>query len=228
MAGPESGAAEAVKTVEAVKKLEAGGLAAFPTETVWGLAARAESELGVEGLRIWKGRSSDQPVALMVSGPEVLEDYGFELSDAAHALMAAFWPGALTLVMPCSHHFPVGIARNDGAVGVRCSSHPAAAALVCSAWEAGIGPLTATSLNQSGAPPARTRAEAAKLCDGVGRGCAPLLLESEVDAGGELPSTVVDLTKRLPAVLRRGGLDLEPLSWLAQRGLQPKGDGERG
>ncbi len=209
-------------TAVAIDRLKAGGLVAFPTETVWGLAARAESASGVECLREWKGRRTDQPVALLVSGPEVLLELECQVSEAARALMTEFWPGALTLVLPCRRRFPAGVARDDGAVGVRCSSHAAAAALVGDAERAGTGPLTATSLNRSGDLPARTRDEAAKLC-GVGA-AAPLLLETEIEAGGEAPSTVVDLTGRRPSVLRKGDLALEPAAWLTERGLLA-GDG---
>ncbi len=209
--------------VLAVERLEADGLVAFPTETVWGLAVRAESARGLERLRDWKGRSAARPVSLLVSGPDVLEKLDFELSPAARALMEEFWPGALTLVLPCHHRFAPGVARDDGAVGVRCSSHAAAAALAREAESVGAGPLTATSLNRSGDRPARTRDEAARLC---GRGAsAPLLLETELEAGGQTPSTVVDLTGRRPSVLRDGGLDLEPSAWLAQRGLASGEDG---
>ena len=201
----------------AVERLAADGLVAFPTETVWGLAARAESALALERLRAWKGRRADNPIALLVSGPKVLEAFDFELSDAAHALMDEFWPGPLTLVLPCRHHFPCGVARDDGGVGVRCSSHAEAAELVRQAEEAAAGPLTATSLNRSGDPPARTREQAAILC-GEGAG-EPLLLQGEVDAGGGAPSTVIDLTGRRPLVLREGGLALEPSRWLRERGF---------
>ncbi len=212
-------------TQGAVERLAADGLVAFPTETVWGLAARAESARGCGRLREWKGRSADQPVALLVSGPDVLDGFAFEVSDAARALMQEFWPGALTLVLPCRHRFAPGVARDDGAVGVRCSAHAAAKALALEAEAAGAGPLTATSLNRSGDPPARSRAEAAKLCGEDPAG--PLLLETDVDAGGEAPSMVVDLTGRRPLVLRDGGLLLEPTSWLAERGLANLETGER-
>lgn len=208
----------------AIDRLKAGGLVAFPTETVWGLAARAESAAGVERLRDWKGRRADQPVSLLVSGPEALEQLECEVSDAARALMAEFWPGALTLVLPCRHRFPAGVARHDGAVGVRCSSHTGAADLVREAERAGAGPLTATSLNRTGDLPARTRSEAAKLCaEGT---AAPLLLECAQDAGGEAPSTVLDMTSQPPSVLRDGDLALEPTTWLAERGLLAA-DGDR-
>jgi L-threonylcarbamoyladenylate synthase len=204
-------------TALAVERLAEGGLVAFPTETVWGLAVRAESATALERLQAWKGRRADNPIALLVSGPRALEVLDFDVSDAAHALMDEFWPGALTLVLPCRHRFPCGLARRDGAVGVRCSSHAEAAELVRRAEAAGAGPLTATSLNRSGNPPARTRDEAAVLCGG---GAAdPLLLPGDLDAGGETPSTVIDLTGRCPSVLREGGLALEASHWLEERGF---------
>ena len=206
-----------VSVALAVERLLADGLVAFPTETVWGLAARAESGSALERLREWKGRGIDQPVAVLVSGPEVLPTLGFEVSQVAGALMREFWPGALTLVLPCNHRFASGVARRDGAVGVRCSSHADAAALVCQAESAGAGPLTATSLNRAGAAPARTRPEAARLCGEGATG--PLLLAANTDAGGESPSSVVDLTGEQPEVLRGGALDLELRKWLAERGL---------
>jgi len=202
---------------KALERLKAGGLVAFPTETVWGLAAQAESAAALAHLREWKGRGEDRPVALLVSAADVLLDLDFELSDAADALTSEFWPGALTLVLPCRHRFAQGVARADGAVGVRCSSHPVAADLARQAEAAGVGPLTATSLNRSGDPPARCLAEAAKLC---GQAAAePMLLATDTDAGGEPPSTVVDLTGRFPVVLRGGALETEVSQCLATRGL---------
>jgi L-threonylcarbamoyladenylate synthase len=204
-------------TARAVERLADDGLVAFPTETVWGLAVRAESGVAMERLREWKGRAADQPVALLVSGPQVLKQFDFDISPSARELMREFWPGALTLVLPCRHAFPSGVAREDGAVGVRCSSHDAATQLVREAERAGVGPLTATSLNRSGEPPARTR-EQAIARSGSGAG-APWVLQSLRDADGDAPSTVLDLTCEHPTVLRDGGLCLEPSSWLAERGL---------
>lgn len=188
-------------------RLAAGGLVAFPTETVWGLAADARSEPALARLRAFKGRSDAQPIALLVPDLAALEALGAELPDAARRLAAAFWPGPLTLVVRCSARFAEGVAAPGGAVGFRCSAHPAAAALARAAWDAGCGPVTATSLNRSGEPPARTRAEAEALCRGEG---APFLLEGP-DAGGAAPSSVVDCSVHPPRVLREGALPAERL-----------------
>jgi tRNA A37 threonylcarbamoyladenosine synthetase subunit TsaC/SUA5/YrdC len=106
--------------------------------------------------------------------------------------------------------FAAGIARPDGAVGLRCSSHPVAAALACAAEAAGLGPLTATSMNRSGEPPARCRAEVRSICESH---AGPHVFEGwGDDAYAAQPSTVVDLTCTPARVLRWGGLDAAALA----------------
>lgn len=194
----------------AVLHLQAGGAVAFPTETVWGLAARALSELAVAQLRDWKGRGEDHPIAVLVSRSEALAGYGFELSELSRALARRFWPGPLTLVLPCQGRFAAGIARaGDGAVGVRCSSHPVARRLARESEAAGLGPLTATSLNRAGEAPARHLGEARELC---GAGPVFVIECGEADAFGEPPSTVLDATGVPPRVLRPGAIASEDLA----------------
>jgi len=189
---------------EAVRRVAEGGLLAYPTETVWGLGADARSDAAVARLRDWKGRGEDSPISILVEDFVALSDLGFELGPGAKRLMGAFWPGPLTLVLRCRARFAEGVARADGAVGVRCSSHPLAAALTRRCVREGLGPLTATSLNRTGQAPARTRGEALALCVGA---ADPLLLDVEgADAGGELESTVIDLSGERPEVLRWGAL----------------------
>lgn len=199
----------------AVDRIRAGGLVAYPTETVFGLGADAGSEAALARLRRWKGRSEAQPLSILVPGVAALSALGCELDPRGRALAAAFWPGPLTLVVPCRRRFARGIARADGAVGLRCSSHPLAAELARRLSRAGVGPITATSLNPSGAPAARTLEEARALCSSVSEESAPLLVEgSDGEPGGAAPSTLVDLTGPVPRVLRWGALgpaDLAPL-----------------
>ncbi|MBW2695132.1 MAG: L-threonylcarbamoyladenylate synthase [Deltaproteobacteria bacterium] len=211
---------EAPDVAAAVAHLAQDGLVAFPTETVWGLAACARSSAAMNALRSWKGRDADQPVSLLIADAAVLAAEGLELSPLARRIIAAFWPGPLTLVIPArvipaqaipAQAIPAdaalaaGVARDDGAVGVRCSSHPVAAALAGAAARAGLGPLTATSLNRSGQPPARDEAAARALCAGQR---APLVLDTGGDAvSAGPPTSVLDLTQDPPRILRVGAID---------------------
>jgi L-threonylcarbamoyladenylate synthase len=184
---------------DAIEHVARGGLVAFPTETTWGLGADARSDAAIERLRAWKGRDAAKPVSVLVSGVEDFAALGAAPSPAARRLAEAFWPGPLTLVVPVRAKLAPGIAGAEGAVGLRCSPHPVAAGLARLARRRGIGPLTATSLNRSGEPDCRTRADAARIAD------AEIPLVDGPDAGGEPPSSVVDATGE-PVVLREGAL----------------------
>ncbi len=183
-------------------------LVAFPTETVWGLAARAESPRAFERMRRWKGREDDRPVSVLVAGPESFEGLGAELSAAARRLVREFWPGPLTLVVRCRRALVPGVAGADGALGLRCSSHPVAAELARAAQRRGLGPLTASSLNRTGDAPAQSRAAARLLC---GQSHGATLLQLPGEAGGAAPSTVVDATGDELRVLREGAIPASTL-----------------
>lgn len=197
----------------AVACVAAGGLIAYPTETVWGLGADANSERALGSLRDFKRRGETAPVSILVADAEQLADLGFDFCEGARLLAARFWPGPLTLVLANRRRFARGVARADGAVGVRCSSHPIAQRLASGLAGRGLGPLTATSLNRSGQRPARTLEQARCRCEEGD--ASPFLLDLPgPDAGGARASTVVDLTGSRPAVLRWGALEqsvLEPL-----------------
>ena len=195
----------------AVDCVRRGELLGYPTETVWGLGADAGSDAALARLRAFKGRADDAPVSILLPAPDAIGAPEFEASPLARALAERFWPGPLTLVLPCRRErFAVGVAREDGAVGVRCSSHPAAAALARSLADAGVGPLTSTSLNRSGDPPARTRDEARAVRGSAGE--SPHLFDTPLDAGGEEASTVLDVSGETPRVLRWGALPTETLT----------------
>jgi L-threonylcarbamoyladenylate synthase len=198
---------------EAVAWIRQGGLLAYPTETVWGLGADAEADASLERLRRWKGRGEAEPISILVAEVADLEVLGFQLGSAAEGLAAAFWPGPLTLVLSCERRFGRGVARADGAVGVRCSAHPLAAAVARRLRSEGVGPITATSLNSSGVPAARTREEAAAAC-GSDLELPRMIAVDGAEAGGGPASTVVDATGSEPRVLRWGALgaaELDPV-----------------
>ncbi|MBW2666117.1 MAG: L-threonylcarbamoyladenylate synthase [Deltaproteobacteria bacterium] len=205
---------------DAVQHAAAGGLVGYPTETVWGLGVDATSEAAIGRLRDWKGRADDAPISILIADMADLEVFDFVLEEAALKLAGAFWPGPLTLVIPCRRSFASGVGRSDGAVGVRCSAHPLAAALARRCEAEGVGPLTATSLNRTGSPAAKTRGEAdANVGDGPD---APRIVDVEgSEAGGDLESTVVDVSTARPEVLRWGSIrvaEIDPILQEISRG----------
>jgi L-threonylcarbamoyladenylate synthase len=182
-----------------------GGLLAYPTETVWGLGADACSVAAIDRLRSWKGKRESAPISILIAEPDALEPLGFEFNDLARRLAAAFWPGPLTLVLNCRGRFAPGVSRHDGAVGVRCSSHPIAAALARRLAGEGSGPITSTSLNRSGATPAVTLEQAREICD-IDSDSPRMLAVEGAEAGGDGESTVIDTTGPELVVLRWGAL----------------------
>ena len=198
---------------EAVKHAAAAGMVGYPTETVWGLGADAASEVAIGRLRDWKGRGDDAPLSILIADMVDLEVSGFIVEEATLKLAGAFWPGPLTLVIPCRRAFARGVGRSDGAVGVRCSAHPIAAALARRCEAEGIGPLTATSLNRTGSPAAQTRSEAHTVIGDDPN--APQFVGVETaEAGGDLETTVVDVSGDRARVLRWGSIgeaELEPI-----------------
>jgi L-threonylcarbamoyladenylate synthase len=198
---------------DAVRWVQGGGLLAYPTETVWGLGADARSELSLSRLVRWKGRGPEAPISILIDEPGALAPLGFELSPASQRICDAFWPGPLTLVLPGAGDFAPGVARADGAVGVRCASHPLAAAIARRLRTQGVGPMTATSLNPSGQPAARSREQAVEFC-GEGEELPRMIDVDQAEAGGDEATTVLDLSGSAPEVLRWGAIpadSLEPL-----------------
>ena len=200
------------RVADAMCRLGADGFIAYPTETVWGLGACADRPRAVERLMAWKGRAPDAPIAVLVADAEAGVELGCRFDVHARRLVEAYWPGPLMVVVPCSGQFALGVARSDGALGLRCSPHPLAHALAVATRAAGLGPLTSTSLNRSGA--AATFDAAIEMTHDADPGdlASPLTVgERELDAGGSQPSSVVDCTGVLPEVLRVGAIDREAL-----------------
>ncbi|MBI4227371.1 MAG: threonylcarbamoyl-AMP synthase, partial [Candidatus Omnitrophica bacterium] len=172
--------------------LRQGGLVVFPTETVYGVGARADDPSAVARLCEAKGRPADKPLTLHLATVEAARAVPVEWPPAAQALARRFWPGPLTLVL-----------RRRGAagtVGVRVPRHPVAAALLAAARV----PVVASSANRSGQP-APTTAEAAAQALG---GAVERVLDAGPSAVGE-PSTVVDCSGTAPVIVRAGALHRE-------------------
>jgi len=189
-----------------VAHLRAGGLLAYPTETVYGLGSRARVP-DVQALARLKGRRPDKPFLLLVSDREMAEAQGLAFSQAAHALARAFWPGPLTLVLPGGGgRLPDQLRGPEGGIAVRWTSHRGTARLVAALGE----PLTSTSANRPGQPPAPgAEAIARDFAAAVDQGTL-LVLDGGV-LGTSPPSTVVDCTQPAPRLVRPGALTVAEL-----------------
>ncbi len=209
---------------QAIDRLSADGFIGYPTETVWGLGACANRPIAVTRLSAWKRRSADQPLTVLVASAAAAIRLGCRIDNQANRLIEAFWPGPMTLVVPCERRFAPGVARSDGALGLRCSEHPIAVSLVAALDEAGLGPLTSTSLNRSGDAPV-TDADAATSIQRAGPEVgfdAPLLFMTlasgeQCDAGAARPSMVVDCTGSMPEIIRAGEIRGETLERVLAR-----------
>lgn len=161
-----------------------GEVLAFPTDTVYGLGA---TDAGVGRIYELKGRDPQKPLVLMAAGASAIAARA-TMTPLARDLVARFWPGPLTLVLP---------AVAGGTVGVRVPDHALARELLSL-----TGPLWTTSANRSGEPEALTAQEVGQRLPGVGA-----ILDGGPAPGGRA-STVVDATGDQPIVLRQGPIDL--------------------
>ncbi|KGX86456.1 L-threonylcarbamoyladenylate synthase [Pontibacillus litoralis] len=175
---------------------------AFPTETVYGLGADATNEQAVKRIFEAKGRPSDNPLIVHVAKKEQIEQLVTHISDQAHALIDAFTPGPLTVIMPSNGVCARNVTAGLDSVGVRVPDHPVAKALL----EASDLPLAAPSANRSGKPSPTT---AAHVYDDLNGRVAGILDGGATGVGVE--STVVDCTGEVPVILRPGGVTKEAL-----------------
>lgn len=189
----------------AAEVLKAGGLVAFPTETVYGLGANALDIKAIEGIYKAKGRPSDNPLIVHIADIKALEGLVNTIPAAAPRLMEAYWPGPLTLVMPKSDKVPFVITAGLDTVAIRIPSHPIALALI---KKAGV-PVAAPSANRSGRPSPTLAKHVIE--DLTGR------VDIIIDGGSTqvgLESTVLDISSEPPVILRPGGITLEQLQQL--------------
>ena len=191
--------------VEAARRLAAGELVAFPTETVYGLGADAVNERAVARIFAAKGRPSEHPLIVHFADPAQLSFWAAEVPQAARDLVRRFWPGPLTIILKKSKHVPAAVTGGQDTVGLRCPSHPVAQALLREFARLGSGAVAAPSANKFGHVSPTT---AAHVREEFGK-------KLYVIDGGEcevgLESTIVDLSHGKPALLRPGGVSRELL-----------------
>ncbi|HLR13594.1 MAG TPA: L-threonylcarbamoyladenylate synthase [Burkholderiaceae bacterium] len=213
----------------AVTHLLQGGLVAMPTETVYGLAADAENTEAIKKIYTAKQRPGNHPLIVHLAPETDLSYWASDVPDVAHRLVAAFWPGPLTLILPRASHIPETVSGGQPTIGLRCPSHPVARELLsrfARARPGGQGGLAAPSANRFGqVSPTRAehvRAEFPELGDDV------LLILDGGSAEVGIESTIVDVSagdSQVPSLLRPGHItaaDLEAV--LGQSLARPQDD----
>lgn len=178
---------------KAVQALMQGLPIGIPTDTVYGLAADPFRPGATDRIFVAKRRPRDVSVPLLVSGVDQALSVATSVPALALELMARYWPGALTIVIPARPGLGADLGDDDLTVGVRSPAHPVPLAL-CAA----LGPLATTSANRHGEPPMTTAVEV----DATFGAALPMVLDGGVCAGA--PSTVVDCTGEELKLLREG------------------------
>jgi len=198
----------------AVALLNAGQLIGLPTETVYGLAADADNADAVRQIFAAKGRPADHPLIVHLGADDLLPQYAREIPEAAWALAEAFWPGPLTLILKKGPGVLDLVTGGQDTVGIRIPGHPVALALLRAFAESrrqrgarGGGGIAAPSANRFGRiSPTSARHVVEELDDSV-----PLILDGGNSQVG-IESTIVDLSRDMPVILRPGAITAEQLS----------------
>lgn len=198
------GVVDADAVAVAARALRDHHVVGMPTETVYGLAARATDEAAVSRVFAIKGRPVDHPVIVHVADASALGRWSREVPGYARRLAQALWPGPLTLVVPAADSVPRFVTGGQDTVGLRCPAHPVALALIEAA-----GPVAAPSANRFGQV---SPTSAADVVTDIGD-----RLESQdvILDGGDCPvgveSTILDCTGDRPRVLRWGAVELSEI-----------------
>ncbi|HUI89882.1 MAG TPA: L-threonylcarbamoyladenylate synthase [Anaerolineales bacterium] len=185
----------------ALEILQAGGLVAFPTDTVYGVGAQAFDGKAVESIYKAKARPLEKAIPVLIGDVEDINQVASEVPLMAKKLAARFWPGPLTLIVPKRINVPDSVSA-AGTVGVRVPDHAAARRLLRAA-----GPMGVTSANLSGKPSPSTAEEVFSQLNGR----IPLILDGGKTPGG-IASTVVDCTGTNPIIVRDGPIAADELA----------------
>lgn len=203
---PENPDPESIK--KAAEIIRSGGLVAFPTETVYGLGANAFDERAVNRIFLVKGRPSWNPLIIHISSIDMVKLVSRSAPDIFYALAEKFMPGPLTLVVESSEMVPDITTAGLRTVGVRIPGHPVALALI---KESGV-PIAAPSANRFGKP---SPTSALHVIEDLGDSIELILDGGETKIGIE--STVLDITRTPPLILRPGGVSKEEIEGVVGR-----------
>lgn len=188
--------ADPQSVLEAARRIQAGGLVGFPTETVYGLGADASSDQAVAGIFAAKGRPANHPLIVHVADARQVADYASSVPPFAARLIQAFWPGPLTVILPRREGVAAAAAGGQGSIGLRCPSHPVALAFLQACTTGVAGP----SANRFGrVSPTTAQHVQQEFGDSL------LVLDGGPCEVG-IESSIVDCTRGRPVLLRPGVL----------------------
>ena len=187
---------------QAAAHIRAGELVAFPTETVYGLGADASSDTAVAKIFAAKGRPSDHPLIVHIASSKQVGDYASSVPSFAQALIKAFWPGPLTIILPRKPGVAAAAAGGQNSIGLRCPAHPLALEFLKACNTGVAGP----SANKFGRVSPTTALHVAQEF-----GDALMVLDGGPCTVG-IESSIVDCTRSVPVLLRPGVLTREQLS----------------
>jgi L-threonylcarbamoyladenylate synthase len=191
---------DAAAVEHAAAALAAGELVAFPTETVYGLGARADDDAAVARIFAAKGRPAEHPLIVHVAEPADGIVFASQRPLAARRLIEAFWPGPLTVIVPRALGMAAAAAGGQDTVGLRCPAHPVARALLAAARRHGVLGVAAPSANRFGhVSPTRAQHVVDEFGDAL-----PVLDGGACEVGIE--SSIVDCSGPHPVLLRPGVL----------------------
>lgn len=181
--------------------LQRDGVLGYPTETVYGLGSEA-TESALDRLAAMKGRPANKPFLLLVSSVAMADACGLVFNQPARVLAAEFWPGPLTLVLRGGEgRLPDRLRGAEGGIAVRWTSHRSIAELIAAMGR----PLTSTSANRPGGPPAPGAQRVVELFPDAAADGTLLVLDGGV-LGNVPPSTLVDCTGPAPRLVREGAI----------------------
>jgi L-threonylcarbamoyladenylate synthase len=182
-------------------EIKAGGLVAFPTETVYGLGARADDDAAVAKIFAAKGRPANHPLIVHVAEAQDAQHFAQSIPEFAQKLMDAFWPGPLTVIVPRRAGVATASAGGQGSIGLRCPQHPVAHALLTACAARGVFGVAAPSANQFGRVSPTTAQHVQQEF-----GDALTVLDGGACTVG-IESSIVDCTRGAPVLLRPGTLE---------------------
>ncbi len=186
----------------AAEILQQGGLVAYPTDTVYGVAAHGFLAQAIEKLYVAKERPRDKAIALLIATADDLDRVARHVPESARQLADRFWPGALSLIVHCTGELPESLTAGRDTAAVRMPDHPIALQVITAAG----APLATTSANLSGGADPITAENVLHDLDGR----IDLILDGGACPGG-VPSTVLDLTTEPPVIRRAGPISRQEL-----------------